>query len=54
LNFLAFLSPHLEWTAWRAIRTASAAFVVALAQHPEAQRELRQHIVSEDVGEQAP
>ncbi len=35
-------------------RNLSAAFVVALAQHPEAQRELRQHIVSEDVGEQAP
>jgi hypothetical protein len=35
-------------------RDLSAAFVVALAQHPEAQRKLRQHIVSEDVGEQAP
>ena len=35
-------------------RDLSAALVVALAQHPEAQRELRQHIVSEDVGEQAP
>lgn len=35
-------------------RYLSAAFVVALAQHPEAQRKLRQHIVSEDVGEQVP
>jgi hypothetical protein len=35
-------------------RDLSAGCVVALAQHTEAQRELRQNIVSEDVGEQAP